>query len=61
MLHYDNETEYVIQNFSKFLKDNGFIHELLCANIPQHNVLQKGKNMIFLRLALLFQMFVPKS
>lgn len=43
IFRYDNKKEYVNQNFSKFLKDNGIIHELTCANTPQHNMAAQKK------------------
>jgi len=32
-----NGREYVNQNLSKLLKENGVIHELTCVNTPQQN------------------------
>ncbi|RDX85355.1 hypothetical protein CR513_33471, partial [Mucuna pruriens] len=56
----DNGTKFVNLKFSKFLKDNGVIHELTCVNTPQQNVATKRKNRHLLEVAraLLFQMFV---
>ena len=31
-LHYDDEREYVNQNLSKFLNENGVVHELTCGH-----------------------------
>ncbi|RDX84088.1 hypothetical protein CR513_34915, partial [Mucuna pruriens] len=36
-LQSDNGTEFVNLEFSKFLKDNGVVHELMCVNTPQQN------------------------
>ncbi|RDX79015.1 hypothetical protein CR513_40622, partial [Mucuna pruriens] len=33
-LQSDNGTEFVNLEFSKFLKDNGLVHELACVNTP---------------------------
>ncbi|RDX86198.1 hypothetical protein CR513_32492, partial [Mucuna pruriens] len=49
-LQSENGTEFVSLEFSKFLKDNGVVHELTYVNTPQQNGVVK---------ALLFQMFVP--
>ncbi|RDX88508.1 hypothetical protein CR513_29887, partial [Mucuna pruriens] len=40
----DNGTEFVNLEFSKFLKDNGVIHELTCVNTPQQNGVVERKN-----------------
>ncbi|RDX99634.1 hypothetical protein CR513_17294, partial [Mucuna pruriens] len=37
VLHWDNGTKFVNLEFSKFLKDNGVVHELMCVNTPQQN------------------------
>ncbi|RDX60855.1 hypothetical protein CR513_60969, partial [Mucuna pruriens] len=36
-LQSDNDIEFVNLEFSKFLKDNGVVHELTCVNTPQQN------------------------
>jgi len=33
-LCFDNGREYVNQNLSKFLKENGVVHELTCVDTP---------------------------
>ncbi|RDX93352.1 hypothetical protein CR513_24403, partial [Mucuna pruriens] len=60
-LRSDNGTKFVNLEFSKFLKDNGVVHELTCVNTPQQNGVAKRKNRHLLEVAraLLFQMFVP--
>ncbi|RDX90909.1 hypothetical protein CR513_27180, partial [Mucuna pruriens] len=60
-LRSDNSTEFVNLEFSKFLKDNGVVHELTCVNTPQQNGIAERKNRHLLEVAraLLFQMFVP--
>ncbi|RDX97468.1 hypothetical protein CR513_19755, partial [Mucuna pruriens] len=57
----DNGTEFVNLEFSKFLKDNGVVHELTCVNTPQQNGVAERKNRHLLEVAraLLFQMYVP--
>ena len=62
-LRSDNGREYVNQNLSKFLKDNGVVHELTCVDTPQQNGVAERKNRHLLEVtrALLFQMSVPKS
>jgi len=62
-LRYDNGREYVNQNFSKFLQENGVVHELTCLDTPQQNGVAERKNRHLLKVtrALLFQMSVPKS
>ena len=62
-LHYDNGREYVNQNLSNFLKDNGVVHELTCVDTPQQNGVAERKNRHLLEVAraLLFQMSAPKS
>ncbi|XP_016168907.1 uncharacterized protein LOC107611507 [Arachis ipaensis] len=62
-LRSDNSREYVNQNFSKFLKDNGVIHELTCVDTLQQNGVAERKNRHLLEVtrALLFQTSVPKS
>jgi len=59
----DNGKEYVNQNFSKFLKENGVVHELTCVDTPQQNGVAERKNRHLLEVtrALLFQTFVPSS
>ncbi|RDX68041.1 Copia protein, partial [Mucuna pruriens] len=42
--------EFVNLEFSKFLKDNSVVHELMCMNTPQQNGVAR---------VILFQMFVP--
>ncbi|RDX72514.1 hypothetical protein CR513_47998, partial [Mucuna pruriens] len=48
---------------SRFLKDNGVVHELTCVNTPQQNEVTERKNRHLLEVArvLLFQMFVPND
>ncbi|RDX74872.1 hypothetical protein CR513_45305, partial [Mucuna pruriens] len=60
-LESDNGTEFVNLEFSKFLKDNGVVHELTCVNTPQQNRVAERKNRHLLEVArvLLFQMSVP--
>ncbi|RDX81183.1 hypothetical protein CR513_38179, partial [Mucuna pruriens] len=60
-LRSDNGTEFVNLKFSKFLKDNGVVHELTCVNTPQQNEVAERKNCHLLEVAraLLFQMPVP--
>ena len=60
-LRSDNGTEFVNLEFSKFLKDNGVVHELTCVNTPQQNGVVERKNCHLLEVAraLLFQMSVP--
>jgi len=62
-LRSDNGREYVNQNLSNFLKDNGVVHELNCVDTPQQNGVAERKNQHLLEVvrALLFQMSVPKS
>ncbi|RDX96626.1 hypothetical protein CR513_20684, partial [Mucuna pruriens] len=57
----DTGTEFISLKFSKFLKDNGMVHELMCVNTPQQNGVVERKNCHPLEVAraLLFQMFVP--
>ena len=59
----DNGIEYVNQNLSNFLKDNGVVHELTCVDTPQQNGITERKNRHLLEVTrvLLFQMPVPKS
>ena len=40
----DNEREYVNQNLSNFLKDNGVVHQLTCVDTPQQNGIAERKN-----------------
>jgi len=42
-LCYDNGGDYINQNISKFLKENG-VHELNCLDTPQQNGVTKRKN-----------------
>ncbi|RDY03703.1 hypothetical protein CR513_12680, partial [Mucuna pruriens] len=60
-LHSNNGTEFVNLEFSKFLKDNGVVHELTCVNTPQQNRIAKRKNRHLLEVAraLSFQMSIP--
>ncbi|RDX87108.1 hypothetical protein CR513_31458, partial [Mucuna pruriens] len=60
-LRLDNGTEFVNLEFSKFLKDNGVVHELTCVNTPQQTGIAERKNRHLLEVAraLLFQMSVP--
>ncbi|RDX99335.1 hypothetical protein CR513_17622, partial [Mucuna pruriens] len=60
-LRSDNGTEFVNLEFSKFLKDNGVVHELTCVNTPQQNgiVERKNRHLLEVARALLFQMSVP--
>ncbi|KAL2320148.1 hypothetical protein Fmac_029117 [Flemingia macrophylla] len=62
-LRSDNGREYVNHNLSKFLQDNGVVHELTCVDTPQQNGVAERKNRHLLEVtrALLFQMSVPKS
>jgi len=62
-LRSDNGREYVNQNLSKFLKENGVVHELTCVDTPQQNGVAERKNRHILEVtrALLFQMYIPKS
>ena len=62
-LHSDNGREYVNQNFSKFLQENGVVHELTCVDTPQQNGVAKRKNRHLLKVTrvLLFQTSVPRS
>ncbi|RDX67605.1 hypothetical protein CR513_53499, partial [Mucuna pruriens] len=55
-----NDTEFVNLEFSKFLKDNGMVHQLTCVNTPQQNGVAERKNRHLLEVArvLLFQMSV---
>jgi len=39
----DNGREYVNQNLSNFLKDNGVVHELTCVDTPQQNGVAERK------------------
>ncbi|RDX64412.1 hypothetical protein CR513_57038, partial [Mucuna pruriens] len=57
----NNGTEFVNHEFSKFLKDNGVIHELTCVNTLQQNGVAERKNRYLLEVgrALLFKIFVP--
>ncbi|RDX90534.1 hypothetical protein CR513_27586, partial [Mucuna pruriens] len=61
LLRLDNSTEFVNLEFSKFLKDNGVVHELTCVNTPQQNRVAERKNHHLLEVAraLLFQMSIP--
>ncbi|RDX67671.1 hypothetical protein CR513_53416, partial [Mucuna pruriens] len=54
----NNGTEFVNLEFSKFLKDNGVVHELTCMNTPQQNGVAERKNhhLVEVAKALLFQM-----
>ncbi|RDX66745.1 hypothetical protein CR513_54457, partial [Mucuna pruriens] len=56
----DNGTEFVNLEFSKFLKDNGVVHELTCVNTPQQNGVaeRKSRHLLEVTRALLFQMSV---
>ncbi|RDX81124.1 hypothetical protein CR513_38237, partial [Mucuna pruriens] len=60
-LRSDNGTEFVNLEFSKFLKDNGVVHELTCVNTSQQKGVAERKSHHFLEVAraLLFQMSVP--
>jgi len=62
-LHYDNEREYVNQNLSKFLKENGLVHELTFVDTPQQNGVPERKNhhLVEVTNALLFQTSVSRS
>ena len=62
-LRSDNGREYVNQNLSKFLQENGVVYELTCVDTPQQNGVAERKNRHLLKVtrALLFQMSVPKS
>ncbi|RDX99827.1 hypothetical protein CR513_17069, partial [Mucuna pruriens] len=59
-LRTNNGTEFVNLEFSKFLKDNGVVHELMCLNTPQQNRVTERKNHHLLEIAkcLIFQMSV---
>ena len=62
-LRSDNGREYVNQNLSKFLEENGVVHELTCVDTPQQNGVAERKNRHLLEVtrALLFQTSVPRS
>jgi len=62
-LRYDNGREYVNQNLSKFLQENGVVHELPCVDTLQQNGVAERKNRHLLEVtrALLFQTYVPRS
>ncbi|RDX96169.1 hypothetical protein CR513_21208, partial [Mucuna pruriens] len=62
-LRLDNGTKFVNLEFSKFLKDNGVVHELTCVNTPQQNEIAERKNRHLLEVArvLLFQMFIGEK
>ncbi|RDX71652.1 hypothetical protein CR513_48974, partial [Mucuna pruriens] len=57
----DNGIEFLNLEFSKFLKDNGVVHELTCVNTLQQNGVAERKNHHLLEVvrALLFQMSIP--
>ncbi|RDY01625.1 putative mitochondrial protein, partial [Mucuna pruriens] len=59
----DNGTKFVNLELSKFLKDNGVVHDLMCVNTPQQNGVAEKKNRHLLEVAraLLFQTFVLNS
>ncbi|RDY07677.1 hypothetical protein CR513_08175, partial [Mucuna pruriens] len=61
ILRLDNGIEFVNLEFSKFLKDNGVIHELMCVNTPHQKgvVERKNRHLLQVARALLFQIFVP--
>ncbi|RDX61944.1 hypothetical protein CR513_59778, partial [Mucuna pruriens] len=60
-LRSNNGTKFVNLEFSKFLKDNGVVHELTCVNTPQQNrvVERKNRHLLEVARALLFQMSIP--
>jgi len=62
-LCYDIGREYVNQNLSKFLQENGVVHELTCVDTPQQNGVagRKNRHLLEVTRALLFQTFVPRS
>ncbi|RDX67909.1 hypothetical protein CR513_53160, partial [Mucuna pruriens] len=43
-LQSNNGTNFVNLEFSKFLKDNGVVHEMTCVNTPQQNGFAERKN-----------------
>ncbi|RDX96269.1 hypothetical protein CR513_21093, partial [Mucuna pruriens] len=53
--------DLIHSDFSKFLKDNGVVHELTCVNTPQQSRVAERKNCHLLEIAraFLFQMFIP--
>ncbi|RDX85688.1 hypothetical protein CR513_33085, partial [Mucuna pruriens] len=62
-LQLDNGNEFVNFDFSKFLKDNGVVHELMCVNTLQQNGVIERKNCHLLEVAraLLLQMFIGEK
>jgi hypothetical protein len=62
ILRSDNGTEYVNQDFDKFLALNGIEHQTTCVNTPEQNGVAERKNRHLLEVArsLMFTMHVPK-
>ena len=62
-LRSDNGREYLNQNLSKFLQENGVVHELTCVDTPKQNEVAERKNCHLFEVtrALLFQTSVPRS
>jgi len=62
-LRSNNRREYVNQNLSKFLKENGVVRELTCVDAPQQNgaVGKKNRHLLEVTRVLLFQTSVPSS
>jgi len=59
----DNGREYVNHDMSKFLSENGVVHEFTCVDTPQQNDVVERKNAHLLEVTqtLPFQMYVLKS
>jgi IS30 family transposase len=62
VLRSDNGTEYVNQDFGKFLSQNGIEHQTTCVNTPEQKGVAERKNRHLLEVArsLMFTMNVPK-
>ncbi|RDX79061.1 hypothetical protein CR513_40562, partial [Mucuna pruriens] len=56
----DNDIEFVNLEFSKFLKNDGVVHELTCENTPKQNGVAERKNCHLFEVArtLLFQVSI---
>jgi transposase InsO family protein len=62
IFRFDNDTEYMSKDMSKYLHSNGIMHQTSCVGTPQQNGISERKNRDLLEItrAIMLQMNVPK-